>query len=101
MKNPPCVGIRRIDCRQPEAEPAPRTFGCHCRLTPSTAFVPPTADPAPKKPGRSAAPIQPAPKPQPKKESLIGKHRTQRLSDITADERLPQDIRTFLASLEK
>ena len=40
-------------------------------------------------------------KPQPAKNSLVGKHRAKKLEDITADERIPSDIRQFLASLQK
>lgn len=44
---------------------------------------------------------EPPAKPQPAKTSLVGKHRTKKLEDITSDERIPSDIRQFLASLQK
>ena len=100
--NPPCCGQNRgADMRKPESGCTTRKFGTPApNSVISKPHVPAIADPAPKKSARAAA-KDPGPKPQPKKESLIGRHRVQKLADITADERLPQDIRTFLASLEK
>lgn len=101
--NPPSCGQNRgADLRKPESGCCVRKFGTPA---PSTAveakpLVEPIADPAPKRNTRASV-KDPGPKPQPKKESLIGRHRAQKLSDITADERLPMDIRSFLASLEK
>lgn len=101
--NPPCCGQNRgADMRKPDSGCTTRKFGTPAKTSAveSKPLIPAIADPAPRKAGRSAA-KDPGPKPQPKKESLIGRHRVQKLSDITADERLPVDIRTFLASLEK
>lgn len=101
--NPPCCGQNRgADMRKPESGCTTRKFGTPAKtsVVESKAPVAPLADPAQKRGPRSAA-KDPGPKPQPKKESLIGRHRVQKLSDITADERLPVDIRSFLASLEK
>lgn len=98
--NPPSHGNRRSpDMRKPTAH-VEHKF--NPPSNPSSVAPAPIAlpNPAPKRKGAKAD-KEPAPKPQPAKESLIGKHRTQKLSDITADERLPQDIRTFLASLQK
>ena len=101
--NPPCCGQNRgADMRKPESGCTTRKFGTPAptACVDKKPLVPAISNPAQKKSARSAA-KDPGPKPQPKKESLIGRHRVQKLSDITADERLPVDIRTFLASLQK
>ena len=101
--NPPGHGNRRsADMRKPTAH-EDHKFNSTPTIEPTptwTAWTTPLPDPAPKRRGAKVDKDIP-PKPQPAKESLIGKHRTQRLTDITADERIPQDIRAFLASLQK
>lgn len=97
--NPPGHGNRRsADMRKPTAH-LEHKFNSTAPSEPIPAPIP-LPNPAPKRKGAKAD-KETIPKPQPTKESLIGKHRTQKLSDITADERLPQDIRAFLASLQK